>query len=66
VCAEPSRPIAVHRTSPAPTGPTVSACTCPGGLLVGSVIAADPAVPAGDVLAAAEEIVTAEARQRAA
>jgi hypothetical protein len=34
-----------------------------GGLLVGSVIAADPAVPAGDVLAVAEEIVTAEARQ---
>jgi hypothetical protein len=34
-----------------------------GGLLVGSVIAADPAVPASDVLAAAEEIVTAEARQ---
>jgi hypothetical protein len=34
-----------------------------GGLLVGSVIAADPAVPAGDVLAAAEEIVTAEARR---
>jgi hypothetical protein len=33
-----------------------------GGLLVGSVIA-DPAVPAGDVLAAAEEIVTAEARR---
>jgi hypothetical protein len=35
-----------------------------GGLLVGSVIAADPAVPAGDVLAAAEQIVAAEARQR--
>jgi hypothetical protein len=34
-----------------------------GGLLVGSVIAADPAVPAGDVLAAAEEVVTAEARR---
>ena len=34
-----------------------------GGLLVGSVIAADPAVPAGDVLAAADEIVTAEARR---
>src|SRR5712692_5928472 len=35
-----------------------------GGLLVGSVIASDQAAPAGDVLAAAEEIVTAEARQR--
>jgi len=34
-----------------------------GGLLVGSVIAADHAVPASDVLAAAEEIITAEARQ---
>ena len=34
-----------------------------GGLLVGSVIAADPAVPASDVLATAEEIITAEARQ---
>jgi hypothetical protein len=32
--------------------------------LVGSVIAADPNLPPGDVLAAAEEIVTAEARQR--
>jgi hypothetical protein len=35
-----------------------------GGLLVGAVIAADQAVPARDVLAVAEEIVTAEARQR--
>jgi len=34
-----------------------------GGLLVGSVIVADQAVPASDVLAAAKEIVTAEARQ---
>ncbi len=34
-----------------------------GGLLVGSVIAADAAAPASDVLAAAEEIVTAEARR---
>ena len=34
-----------------------------GGLLVGSVIAAGQAVPAADVLAVAEEIVTAEARQ---
>jgi hypothetical protein len=34
-----------------------------GGLIVGSVIAADQAVPASDVLAAAEEIITAEARQ---
>jgi hypothetical protein len=34
-----------------------------GGLLVGSVIAADPALPAGDVLAAAHQIVTAEARR---
>ncbi len=34
-----------------------------GGLLVGSVIAADQSIPAGDVLAVAEEIVTAEARQ---
>jgi hypothetical protein len=33
-----------------------------GGLLVGSVIAAGQAVPASDVLAAAEQIVTAEAR----
>jgi hypothetical protein len=33
-----------------------------GGLLVGSVIAADPEVPAADVLAAAHSIVTAEAR----
>ncbi len=32
-----------------------------GGLLVGSVIATDPEAPAGDVLAAAEEIVTTEA-----
>jgi hypothetical protein len=31
--------------------------------MVGSVIAADQAVPASDVLAAAEEIITAEARQ---
>ena len=31
--------------------------------MVGSVLAASQAVPAGDVLAAAEEIVTAEARQ---
>ncbi len=30
---------------------------------MGSVIAADQAVPAGDVLAAAEEIITAEARR---
>ena len=35
-----------------------------GGLLVGSVIAADPAAPASDLLAAAEEIITAEARPR--
>lgn len=35
-----------------------------GGLLVGSVIAVDENVPAGDVLAVAEEIVTAEARER--
>jgi len=35
-----------------------------GGLLVGSVIAADQAVPARDVLAAAEQIVAADARQR--
>jgi hypothetical protein len=35
-----------------------------GGLVVGSVIAADPDLPSGAVLAAAEEIVTAEARQR--
>ncbi len=41
----------------------VHLATARGGLVVGSVIAADPAVPAGDVLAAAEEIVTAEARQ---
>ncbi|MBV9660529.1 MAG: hypothetical protein JO337_05165 [Acidimicrobiales bacterium] len=34
-----------------------------GGLLVGSVIAADGAVPAGSVLAEAERIVTAEARR---
>jgi hypothetical protein len=34
-----------------------------GGLLVGSVIAADKSVPAGRVLAEAERIVTAEARQ---
>ncbi len=34
-----------------------------GGLLVGSVIAADPTVPSGDVLAAAHEIVAAEARR---
>jgi len=34
-----------------------------GGLLVGSVIAAGQAVPASDVLAVAEKIVTAEARQ---
>ncbi len=34
-----------------------------GGLLVGSVIAADEAVPEGDVLAVAEAIVTAEARR---
>ena len=34
-----------------------------GGLLVGSVIAADAAVPAGRVLAEAHRIVTAEARQ---
>jgi hypothetical protein len=34
-----------------------------GGLLVGSVIAADRSVPAGDVLAAAEQVVSAEARQ---
>ena len=33
-----------------------------GGLLVGSVIAADPEVPPADVLAAAHSIVTAEAR----
>jgi len=33
-----------------------------GGLLVGSVIAADPEVPAADVLAAAHSIVTTEAR----
>ncbi len=35
-----------------------------GGLLVGSVIAASQAVPPGDVLAVAEQIVAAEARQR--
>lgn len=35
-----------------------------GGMVVGSVIAADPAVPPGAVLAAAEGIVTAEARRR--
>jgi hypothetical protein len=35
-----------------------------GGLLVGSVIAADEDVPPDDVLAAAEELVTAEARER--
>jgi hypothetical protein len=35
-----------------------------GGLLVGSVIAADSNAPPGDVLAAAEAMVTAEARQR--
>jgi hypothetical protein len=35
-----------------------------GGLLVGSVIAADATVRAADVLAVAEELVTAEARQR--
>jgi len=35
-----------------------------GGMVVGSVIAADPAVSPGAVLAAAEEIVTADARQR--
>ncbi len=34
-----------------------------GGLLVGSVIAAGQAVPASDVLAAAEKIITTEARQ---
>ena len=34
-----------------------------GGLVVGSVLAADPAVPAAEVLGAAEEIVTAEARE---
>jgi hypothetical protein len=34
-----------------------------GGLLVGSVIAADHTVPPGDVLAAAHQIVTAEAAQ---
>jgi hypothetical protein len=34
-----------------------------GGLLVGSVIAADRAVRVGDVLATAEQIVTAEARR---
>ena len=33
-----------------------------GGLLVGSVIAVDPEVPAADVLAAAHSLVTAEAR----
>jgi hypothetical protein len=33
-----------------------------GGLLVGSVIAADPEVPPADVLAAAHSIVTSEAR----
>jgi hypothetical protein len=41
----------------------VHLATARGGLLVGSVIAADPAVPAADVLAAADQIVTAEARQ---
>lgn len=35
-----------------------------GGVVVGSVIAVDPSVPAGPVLAAAEEIVTADARER--
>jgi len=35
-----------------------------GGLLVASVIAADQAVPARDVLAVAEQIVAVEARQR--
>jgi hypothetical protein len=35
-----------------------------GGLLVGSVIAADASVPAGKVLAEAGKIVTAEARQQ--
>ncbi len=35
-----------------------------GGLLVGSVIAADEDASPGDVLAVAEEIVTAEARER--
>lgn len=43
----------------------VHLATASDGLLVGSVIAADPAVPAGDVLAAAEEIVTSEATQAA-
>src|SRR5204862_3022703 len=35
-----------------------------GGLVVGSVIAADPDVSAADVLAAAEETITAEARRQ--
>ncbi len=34
-----------------------------GGLLVGSVIAADEGVPAADLLATAEQIVTSEARE---
>lgn len=41
----------------------VHVATARGGLLVGSVVAADPAVPAADVLAVAEEIVTVEALQ---
>lgn len=52
-------------TDTADAGPVaVHLAEARGGLLVGSVIAADGAMPAGRVLAEAERIVTAEARRR--
>ena len=51
-------------TETATTGPlAVHLSPAQGGLLVGSVIAADPSVPASQVLAQAEHIVTSEAQE---
>ncbi|MBO0729352.1 MAG: hypothetical protein J2P57_08845 [Acidimicrobiaceae bacterium] len=51
-------------TDTADVGPVaVHLATARGGLLVGSVLAADPAAPADRILAVAERVVTAEAQQ---